>query len=75
MQRSRSSDTPAKAVEITIRDLFACHYAGEDPRRTMARLNQRIVECQRTGADLPRGYIRLSRTLTAECVAQNQQRY
>jgi len=73
MQRPGNS-TPPKAVEITIRDLLACHYAGEDPRRTIARLNKQIVECQRTGADLPPGYLRLSRTLTADYFAEGPAR-
>ncbi|MGD9803088.1 MAG: hypothetical protein AB7E81_01470 [Hyphomicrobiaceae bacterium] len=75
MQRSGNSGTPHKVVDITIRDLMACHDAGEDPRHTIARLNQRIVDCQRTGADLPPGYLRLSRRLAAECIAQSQDRY
>lgn len=75
MQRSRSSVTPTKSVDITIKDLQACHDAGEDPRRIIARLNRRIVDCQRAGADLPSGYLRLSRRLTADYFAQNQDRF
>lgn len=75
MQRSGDSVTSRTAVDITIRDLMACRDAGEDPRRTIARLNQRIVDCQRAGADLPPSYLQLSRTLAAEWVAQSQARF
>jgi hypothetical protein len=61
-----------RAVEITIRDLMARLEAGEDPRRTMRRLDARIVDCQRAGLDLPAGFLRLSRTLAAEYIARRQ---
>ncbi|MGE0767611.1 MAG: hypothetical protein AB7L90_14190 [Hyphomicrobiaceae bacterium] len=72
MQRSGKSETISKVVDITIRDLKACHDAGANPRETIARLNQRIVDCQCAGADLPSGYIGLSRALTAEWIGQIQ---
>lgn len=72
MQRSGNVTMPAKAAEVTLRDLFACHDAGENPHHTIMRLNQRIVECQRVGADLPDGYVRLSQRLAAECYGQSQ---
>ncbi len=66
--------TAHKAVDVTIRDLMARLDAGEDPRRTIARLNASIVDCQRAGVDLPPSFLRLSRTLAAECVAQGHGR-
>jgi hypothetical protein len=74
MKRSEDAVTARKAVDITIGDLLACHDAGEDPRRTIARLNKRIVDYQRAGADLPSSFLHLSRRLTAEWIAQSQAR-
>lgn len=74
MKRSENAVTAHKAVDITIGDLLACHDAGEDPRRTIARLNKRIVDYQRAGADLPSSFMHLSRRLTAEWLAQSQDR-
>jgi len=74
MHRSEDSMTPAKAVDITIRDLLACHDAGEHPQRTIQRLNQRIVAYQREGADLPSSFLRLSRRLTAVWLSANEGR-
>ena len=70
MQRSGNQTSSRKSVEITVRDLLARLGAGEDPRRTIKRLNARIVDCQRDGHDLPAAFLKLSRTLTAECVAR-----
>ncbi len=67
--------TAEKAVEVTVRDLMARLDAGEDPRRTIAHLNARIVDCQFAGVDLPPCFLRLSRTLAAECVALGQGRH
>lgn len=74
MQRSGTPATSHRAVDVTVRHLMARRAAGEDPRLTIARLNQQIVDCQSAGADLPPSYLRLSRTLAAACVAQGQGR-
>ena len=74
MHRNGTPATARRAVDVTVRDLVARLQAGEDPRRTIARLNARIVDCQRDGVDLPPSFLRLSRTLAAECVAQGQAR-
>jgi hypothetical protein len=74
MNRSSNSGTPSKPADITIRDLLACHDAGEHPRQTIRRLNQRIVAYQREGADLPPSFLHLSRRLTAEWMAQSEDR-
>ncbi len=75
MHRS-SQDTAAqrKASDMKVSDLIASHAAGEDPRRTMARLNATIVDCQRAGLDMPRGFVDLSRRLSAACVARDRRR-
>jgi hypothetical protein len=71
----RCGDASAgRAADITVRDLMASLAAGEDPRRTMRRLDARIVDCQRAGLDLPASFIRLSRTLAAEYIARRQGR-
>lgn len=64
----------ARAAESTVRDLMASLDAGEDPRRTIRRLDARIVDCQRAGIDLPASFLRLSRALAAECIARRQPR-
>jgi hypothetical protein len=74
MQSYGAIATARKAVDVTVRDLMARLDAGEDPRRTIAHLNARIVDCQREGVDLPPSFLRLSRTLAAECIAQGQGR-
>lgn len=74
MQRSGNRSMSGKWSDIAIRDLKASFEAGEDPRRTIARLNERIVDCQRAGLDMPPCYLRFSRTLAAECVALGQAR-
>ena len=74
MQRARTKLTTPQTVELSLHDLMACHAAGEDPRRTIRRLDARIVDCQLAGEDLPPGLLRLSRKLAAHCVAQSQVR-
>jgi len=74
MPRSGNQAATRKTVDGTVRDLMACLDAGEDPRRTIARLNAKIVGCQRDGLDVPPSFLRLSRTLAAECVAQGHAR-
>lgn len=64
----------ARTAEITVRDLMARLDAGEDPRRTMRRLDARFIDYQRAGIDLPASFLRLSRTLAAEFIAQRQAR-
>ena len=54
----------------TVRDLMARMNAGEDPRHTMRSLDARFVDYQRAGIDLPASFLRLSRMLAAEFVAQ-----
>lgn len=73
MQRSMAL-VPNNAQDFTVRDLMESRNAGEDPRRTIARLNACIVDCQSTGVDVPPSFLRLSRTLAAACVAQHQAR-
>ena len=70
MHLSRAVYPRPLAVETAVQDLMACVHAGEDPRRTIARLDRMIVDCQQSGADVPSGYLRLSRTLAQRCVAQ-----
>lgn len=74
MHSYRAPATAHKAVEVTVRELMDRLAAGEDPRRTIARLNARIIHCQCAGVDVPSSYLRLSRTLAAECVAQGHVR-
>ena len=57
----------AKDVVVDVVDRLD---AGEDPRHTIRRLNASIVDCQRDGRDLPAIFIRLTRELTAVCVAR-----
>ena len=57
------------AVRKTIAEAAPCdvrRLAGEDPRRAIAHLNERIVDCQSRGLELPASLIRLCRTLTAQ---------
>lgn len=74
MKQSRTILTTRQAVDGCVRDLMARHDAGEDPRRTIRRLDARIVACHSAGEDVPAPLLRLSRTLAAECVAQSQPR-
>ncbi len=71
MPRARTILTPRQTVDGSLHDLMASHDAGEDPRRTIRRLDARIVDCQRAGEDVPASLLRLSLTLAAECVAQS----
>lgn len=70
MQRPGTHASSRKAADVTVRDLKACLDAGEDPRHTIRRLNASIVDCQRDGRDVPAIFIRLTRELTAVCVAR-----
>lgn len=70
MQRARTILTTRQTVDVSLHDLMARHDAGEDPRRTIRRLDARIVDCQLAGEDLAPSLLRFSRTLAAECVAQ-----
>ena len=74
MQRARTLLTTRPTVDGSLHDLMARHDAGEDPRRTIRRLDARIVDCQLAGEDLAPGLLRLTRTLAAHCVAQAQVR-
>lgn len=74
MQRARTILTTRQAVDGSVNDLMARHDAGEDPRRTIRRLDARIVDCQLAGEDLAPSLLRLSRTLAAHCVSQSQVR-
>lgn len=75
MQHSGNHSSSRKSVEVTVHDLLASFGAGEDPRRTIKRLDASIVDCQRHGRDLPAAFLELSRTLAAECVAQGHARH
>lgn len=70
----RCEDISLSRAADTIRDLTARMHAGEDPRRTMRRLDASIIDCQRAGIDLPASFLRLSRMLAAEFVAQHRAR-
>lgn len=69
MQRCANA-LASRAADITVRDLMARLDAGEDPRRTLRRLDARIVDYQRAGIDLPASFLRLSQTLAAEYMAR-----
>ena len=74
MQRPGPHASSRKTADVTVRDLMACLDAGEDPRRTIRRLNASIIDCQRDGLDVPAAFMRLTRELTAECVARGRGR-
>lgn len=57
-----------RTSDVAVHDLMASVAAGEDPRLTIARLNLCIVACQRDGLDVPPSFLRLTRTLAAQCL-------
>jgi hypothetical protein len=71
MQRTGANSTNRRTPEGAICDLLAFVDAGEDPRHTIRRLDAQIVDCQRDGIDLPGSFLRLSRTLAAECLSRH----
>jgi hypothetical protein len=70
MQQVSSKTATCRGGIGVASDLIASRNAGEDPRRTMARLNACIVGCQSEGLDVPSSLLRLSQRLAADCVAQ-----
>lgn len=61
-------------LEQTIGDILSGLEAGDDPRKAIAQLNQRIIDYQRAGEDVPPRLLRLSQKLSHECIAQSQGR-
>lgn len=70
MQRVASERHNSRFVAEVIAGLAA----GDDPRTAIARLNREIVDYQKAGKDVPGEYLRLSRQLASECIAQSQGR-
>lgn len=63
-----------RSEDKSIQDIVASIEAGDDLRRTMARINARIIAYQRAGEDVPQSLMRLSKTVATECAAQSQGR-
>ena len=69
MQRVNS-----ERIESIVRENLSRFENGEDPRETMARVNERIVAFQAKGLDVPAELLRLNMVLAAECANQSQGR-
>jgi hypothetical protein len=64
----------SRKTDHAIADIVASLEAGDDLRRTMVRINARIVDYQSAGEEVPPSLLRLSKSVATECAAQSQGR-